>query len=265
MQCVSLNDDVDPIVRRARSKLSMRWRYAEAQATVLLYDGFAVLDHERPDRRLQAGWQRQRLVRRERRPGRQRHALPLVARFTNDRWDNTVGVCDQFDTRLDDGALGSFHGLRRVTQFVQWAAPPRSRARHAGPAGASCASPSRVQLATSRPLRAVRARSSNSACCRWRAASTRPLSRSWLHTFRSFTTARSLFDCFVDRFGKPLRRFNALAPLDARLSGSQHNAIVSRTRAQVCYVLDSWLRHYARTLADSELFADCCAEFDRFL
>ncbi len=43
----------------------------------------------------------------------------------------------------------------------------------------------------------------------------------WLHTFRSFTTPRSLFDCLVDRFGKPLRRFNALAPFDARLSGSQ--------------------------------------------
>jgi hypothetical protein len=84
------------------------------------------------------------------------------------------------------------------------------------------------------------------------------LSRSWLHTFRSFTTPRSLFDCLVDRFGKPLRRFNVLAPLDARLSGSQRNAIVSRTRTQVCYVLDSWLpRHYASDfLADNELFAD---------
>jgi hypothetical protein len=65
------------------------------------------------------------------------------------------------------------------------------------------------------------------------------LSRSWLHTFRSFTTPCSLFDCFVDLFGKPLRHFNALAPLDARLSGSQLNAIVSRTRTQVSYVLDS--------------------------
>ncbi len=63
--------------------------------------------------------------------------------------------------------------------------------------------------------------------------------------------------CLVDRFGKPLRRFNALAPLGAWLSGSQRNAIVSRTRTQVCYVLDSWLRHYASDfLADSELFAD---------
>ncbi len=61
-----------------------------------------------------------------------RHALPLVARFTTDRWDNTVGVCDRFDTRLDDGALGSFHGSRRVTQFQQWAASPSAGARHAG-------------------------------------------------------------------------------------------------------------------------------------
>ena len=83
------------------------------------------------------------------------------------------------------------------------------------------------------------ARSPNSACCRWRATSNRPFSRSWLHTFRSFTTPCSLFDCLVDRFGKPLRRFNLLAPLDARLSGSQRNAIVSHTHAQVCYVLDS--------------------------
>jgi hypothetical protein len=48
-QCELLNDDVDAIVRRARSKLSMSWRYAEPQATVLLNDGFAVLDRERPD------------------------------------------------------------------------------------------------------------------------------------------------------------------------------------------------------------------------
>ena len=41
---------------------------------------------------------------------------------------------------------------------------------------------------------------------------------------------RALFDCLGGRFGKPLRRFNALAPLDARLRGSQRNAIVSRTR-----------------------------------
>jgi hypothetical protein len=32
-----------------QSKQSMRWRSAEAQATVLLNDGFAVLDCERPD------------------------------------------------------------------------------------------------------------------------------------------------------------------------------------------------------------------------
>ncbi len=142
---------------------------------------------------------------------------------------------------FDDGALSSFHvhGSRRVTQFLQWAAPsPLARVTQA--------ERRELRLAVSSRLRAaVCARSSNSACCRWRAASTRPLSRSWLHTFRSFTTPRSLFDCLVDRFGKPLR-----------LSGSQRNAIVSRTRAQVCFVLDSWLRHVSDFLADSELFAD---------
>jgi hypothetical protein len=29
-----------------QSKLSMRWSYAEVQATVLLFDGFAALDRE---------------------------------------------------------------------------------------------------------------------------------------------------------------------------------------------------------------------------
>jgi hypothetical protein len=84
------------------------------------------------------------------------------------------------------------------------------------------------------------------------------LSSSLLHTFHSFTTPRSLSDCLVDRFGKPLRRFNALAPLDERLSGSQRNAIVSRTsvpRSATCST--PLLRHYASDfLADGELFAD---------
>jgi hypothetical protein len=33
VQCVLLNNDVDAIVRRARPKLLMRWRYVEAQAS----------------------------------------------------------------------------------------------------------------------------------------------------------------------------------------------------------------------------------------
>jgi hypothetical protein len=72
-----------------------------------------------------------------------------------------------------------------------------------------------------------------------------------------FTTPRSLFDCFVDRFGKPLLRFNTLAPLDARLSGSQHNAIVSHTRAQVCYLLYSWLRQWQA--CSRALKFECCS------
>jgi hypothetical protein len=52
----------------------------------------------------------------------------------------------------------------------------------------------------------------------------------WLHTFRSFTTPRSLFDCLVDRFGKPLRRFNTLAPLDVSQRLSAQRDRVAHTR-----------------------------------
>jgi hypothetical protein len=107
---------------------------------VLLNDGFAVLDRERPDVDFKLGdngsdWfevSGDRVGKRHALPLVARfrlsrasacRALPLVARFTNDRWDTTVGVCDRFDTRLDDGTLGSFHGSRCVTQFLQWAAP----------------------------------------------------------------------------------------------------------------------------------------------
>jgi hypothetical protein len=63
----------------------MRCRYAEAQATVLLNDGFAVLDCERPDvdstswAANVSDWidvSRDRVS---------TSALPLVARFTTDR------------------------------------------------------------------------------------------------------------------------------------------------------------------------------------
>ena len=57
VQCVLLNDDVDLIVRRARSKQSMRWFYTKAQATVLLKDGFACAGRRATRRRLQAGRQ----------------------------------------------------------------------------------------------------------------------------------------------------------------------------------------------------------------
>jgi hypothetical protein len=68
---------------------------------------------------------------------------------------------------------------------------------------------------------------------------------------------RSFFDCLVDCFGKPLRRFNAGAARRAPQRLAAQGDRVAHTRAQVCYVLDSWLRHYASDfIADSELFAD---------
>jgi len=182
VQCVLLNNDVDPIVRRARSKLSMRWRYAEAQATVLLNDGFAVLDRERPDVDSKLGDNDSDWFDVSGDRVGKRHALPLVARFTNDRWDNTVGVCDRFDTRLDDGALGSFHGSRRVTQFLQWAAPsPLARVTQAERRELRLA----VSTASRRLRATVCARSSTAPAAAWRAASTRPLSRSGCARSRS--------------------------------------------------------------------------------
>jgi hypothetical protein len=132
---------------------------------------------------------------------------------------------------FDDGALGSFHDSRRGTQFLQRATPPRWRASRR-PNGASCASPSRARPAASRRLRAaaVRALFEQRLLPLASGVDAAFVALWWLHSFRSFTMPRSLFDCLVDRFGKPLRRFNALAPLDARLSGSQRNANVSRTR-----------------------------------
>ena len=212
-----------------------------------MYDGLAVLDRERPyvDYKLAANGIDWFDVSGDR-VGK-RHALPLVARFTNDRWDTTVGVCDRFDTRLDDGALGSFHGSRRVTQFLQWAAPPPL---------------ARVTQAERRELRlAVSSRLSEQRLL--------PLASGvdaafvalwWLHAFRLFTTPRWLFDCLVDRFGKPLRRFDALAPLNARLKrlAAQRDRLACEPRSATCST--GGCRHYASDfLADSDLFADCCA------
>jgi hypothetical protein len=116
VQCVLLNNDVDAIVRRARPKLLMRWRYVEAQAS----DRAGVRRRVRcagpraARRRLQAGRQRQRLVRRERRP-----PSANVTRFRLSRASPTTALTIRLvfaigsTPAFDDGALGSFHGSRR--------------------------------------------------------------------------------------------------------------------------------------------------------
>jgi hypothetical protein len=101
-QCESLNDDVDPIVRRARSK-QMRWALRQGAS-----DRAAVRRVRCPGPRAtvdSTSWAAHDSDWIEVSGDRvgKRHAL--VARFTNDRWDNTVGVCDLLDT----GTLGSFH------------------------------------------------------------------------------------------------------------------------------------------------------------
>ena len=69
-----------PIVPRARSKLSMAGVTPRRKATVLLFDGFAVLDHERPDVDSKLGGNGSDWFDVSGARVRQRHALPLVAR-----------------------------------------------------------------------------------------------------------------------------------------------------------------------------------------
>jgi hypothetical protein len=87
-----------------------------------------------------------------------------------------------------------------------------------------------------------------------------PLLALWMHTYRAFSSPRELLVNLIDRFAKPLRRFASLPALDSRLSTAQRNAIVARTRSQVLYILDYWLRHYVTDFIDDDrLFAECCA------
>jgi hypothetical protein len=90
VQCVLLDDDVDPIVRRsfeAVDALALR-----RSATVLLCDGFAVRDREWPDVDVEAGRQRQRLARDVSgdRVGNVTRNRLSRARFTSDRWYNPI-------------------------------------------------------------------------------------------------------------------------------------------------------------------------------
>jgi hypothetical protein len=93
----------------------MRWRYVEAQAIVLLNDGgFVVLDRERSDVDSKLGGKRQRLVRRERRPRRQRHALGQS--------DWCLRSVRHPASTTARSAASTARGASR--SFWQWAAPP---------------------------------------------------------------------------------------------------------------------------------------------
>jgi hypothetical protein len=84
------------------SKLSMRWAQTpKRKTTVLLCDGFAVLDREWPDIDSKLGGKRQRLARDVSgdRVGNVTRNRLSHARFTNDRWDS-FDVCDRLVARL---------------------------------------------------------------------------------------------------------------------------------------------------------------------
>jgi hypothetical protein len=122
------------------------------------------------------------------------------------------------------------------------------------PSGASCALPSRTRLAACRRLRAaVCARSSNSACCRWRVA---PLA-AHVPLVHDAALALRLSRRPLRQAAAPLQRAGAARREHQRLA-SQRDRVTHRRRCATC---STWLlRHYASDfLADSELFADCCA------
>jgi hypothetical protein len=80
----------------------MRGVTPKRKTTVLLCDGFAVLDREWPDVDSKLGGKRQRLARDvsgDRVGNVTRNRLSCV-RFTNDRWDNPIDVCDRLDAWL---------------------------------------------------------------------------------------------------------------------------------------------------------------------
>ena len=83
-----------------------------------------MLDCGRHDMESKLGGKRHRLDRCE------RTASANVTRFRLSRASPTtagtirLAFAISSTPSFDDGALGSFHGSRRVTQFVQWAAPP---------------------------------------------------------------------------------------------------------------------------------------------
>jgi hypothetical protein len=191
----------------------MRWRYAKAQATVLLCDGFAVLDRERlyVDYKLAANgidW-----------VDVSDDASANVTRFRLSRASPpTAGTL-----RLVF-AIGSTPGsttTRSAASTARGASRSLWLARVTQLSGASC-------LAVSNRLRAaVCARPSNSACCRASGVyGPRGLCRSWLHTVRSFSTPRSLFDCLEKRYAE-------LDQLCNLMSNSAADARAAALRARV--------------------------------
>ena len=94
----------------------MRWRYVEAQATALPYDGFAVLDRKRPDIDSNLSGKRQRLVRRER-----RSRTGNVSRFRLSRASPTTAGTIRLVF-----AIGSTPARRKRARQL-----PRLAARHA--------------------------------------------------------------------------------------------------------------------------------------
>ena len=103
---------------------------------------------------------------------------------------------------FDDGALGSFHGSLCVTQFLQWAAPsPLARVTQAErrelrlAVSSVAGSEPAIEGGTVRALFEQRLLPLASGVDAAFVAL-------WLHTVRSFSTPRSLFDCLEKRYAE---------------------------------------------------------------
>jgi hypothetical protein len=168
-----------------------------------------------------------------------RHALPLVARITNDRWDNTVGVCDRFDTRLDDGALGSFHGRGASRSFCS------------GPRRPPLARVTRMRDTIALRCEPLRRESSGASTLKRRSGLPKRSTRQ-SKSERGVVNERNV--CSQSTRQRPLatasgavRRARTLPPsiadsLPVALETARRSSRRSAC-AQVCYVLDTWLRH----------------------
>jgi hypothetical protein len=185
-----------------------------------------------------------------------RDALPLVARFTNDRWDNTVGVCDRLDTRLDDGTLGSSTARGASRSYCSGPRrPPLTRVTQA--------ERRELRLADSSGADSEPAIEGDSVCALFEQCLL-PLASNvdaafvapWLHAFRSFTTPRSLF-ASASRCAASTRWRLSTRASEAR--SATRSCRARAPKSATCSTRGCCGTTRATCSPTASCFADCCA------
>jgi hypothetical protein len=183
-----------------------------------------VLDCERPDVDSKLGGKRQRLVRRERRLRRQTSSAS-ACRALHQRPLGQYGWCLRSVRHPASTTTRSAASTARGASRSGPRRPPLARVTQA--------ERRELRLAISSRLRAaVCARPSNSVCCRWRVASTRFLSRSWLHVHDAALALR------LSR--RPLRQ--AAAPLQRAGTTRRASQRLAAQRDRVAHARPGLLR-----------------------